>query len=62
MKTGDIGRLDANGYRCMLDHADDMVISGGFNIYPAECGERDRRHPEVVGVAVFGIHDERWGE
>jgi acyl-CoA synthetase (AMP-forming)/AMP-acid ligase II len=54
VKTGDIGRLDENGYLYMLDRADDMVISGGFNIYPAELenviaarGRRGRgvRHP-----------------
>jgi acyl-CoA synthetase (AMP-forming)/AMP-acid ligase II len=62
VKTGDIGRLDANGYLYMLDRADDMVISGGFNIYPAELENVIAAHPDVVEVAVFGIPDERWGE
>jgi acyl-CoA synthetase (AMP-forming)/AMP-acid ligase II len=62
VKTGDIGRLDANGYLYMLDRADDMVISGGFNIYPAELESVIAAHPDVVEVAVFGIPDERWGE
>jgi acyl-CoA synthetase (AMP-forming)/AMP-acid ligase II len=61
-ETGDIGRLDANGYLYMLDRADDMVISGGFNIYPAELESVIAAHPDVVEVAVFGIPDERWGE
>jgi acyl-CoA synthetase (AMP-forming)/AMP-acid ligase II len=62
VKTGDIGRLDANGYLYMLDRRDDMVISGGFNIYPAELENVIAAHPDVVEVAVFGIPDERWGE
>lgn len=62
VKTGDIGRLDANGYLYMLDRADDMVISGGFNIYPAELENVIAAHPGVLEVAVFGIPDPRWGE
>ncbi|MBR2813537.1 MAG: AMP-binding protein [Reyranella sp.] len=62
VKTGDIGRLDANGYLYMLDRADDMVISGGFNIYPAELENIIAAHPGVLEVAVFGIPDPRWGE
>ena len=62
IKTGDIGRLDANGYLYMLDRADDMVISGGFNIYPAELENVIAAHPAVLEVAVFGIPDARWGE
>jgi long-subunit acyl-CoA synthetase (AMP-forming) len=60
--TGDIGRLDADGYLYMLDRADDMVISGGFNIYPAELENMIAAHPDVVAVAVLGIVDERWDE
>jgi len=60
VKIGDIGRLDTNGYLYMLDRADDMVISGDFNIYPAELENVIAAHPEVVEVAGFGIHDERW--
>lgn len=62
VKTGDIGRLDENGYLYMLDRADDMVISGGFNIYPAELENVIAAHPAVIEVAVFGIPDQRWGE
>jgi acyl-CoA synthetase (AMP-forming)/AMP-acid ligase II len=62
VKTGDIGRLDDNGYLYMLDRADDMVISGGFNIYPAELENVIAAHPAVLEVAVFGIPDARWGE
>jgi acyl-CoA synthetase (AMP-forming)/AMP-acid ligase II len=48
VKTGDVGRLDANGYLYMLDRADDMVISGGFNIYPAELENVIAAHPAVI--------------
>ncbi|HVS41787.1 MAG TPA: AMP-binding protein [Candidatus Dormibacteraeota bacterium] len=60
--TGDIGRLDANGYVYVLDRKDDMIISGGFNIWPAELENVLMDHPAVVEVAVFGIPDPRWGE
>jgi acyl-CoA synthetase (AMP-forming)/AMP-acid ligase II len=60
--TGDIGRLDRNGYLYVLDRKDDMIISGGFNIWPAELENVLLDHPAVVEAAVFGVPDERWGE
>lgn len=60
--TGDIGRIDANGYLYVLDRKDDMIISGGFNIWPAELENVILNHPDVIEVAVFAIPDERWGE
>ena len=60
--TQDVGRLDANGYLYVLDRADDMIVSGGFNIWPAELETVIADHPAVVEVAVFAIPDERWGE
>jgi acyl-CoA synthetase (AMP-forming)/AMP-acid ligase II len=60
--TGDIGRLDANGYLYVLDRKDDMIITGGFNIWPAELENVLTDHPEVVEAAVFGVPSERWGE
>lgn len=60
--TGDVGRVDANGYVYMLDRAGDMIISGGYNIYPAELENILTSHPGVVEAAVFGVPDERWGE
>ena len=60
--TGDIGMLDANGYLYMLDRADDMIISGGYNIWPAELENVITDHPAVIEVAVFGVPHERWGE
>ncbi len=60
--TGDIGRIDRNGYVYVVDRKDDMVISGGFNIYPAELENVLTDHPAVVECAVFGVPDDRWGE
>jgi acyl-CoA synthetase (AMP-forming)/AMP-acid ligase II len=60
--TGDVGMLDANGYLYMLDRANDMIVSGGFNIYPAELENAIADHPAVIEVAVFGVPHEKWGE
>ncbi|MEM8902071.1 MAG: AMP-binding protein [Actinomycetota bacterium] len=60
--TGDIGRLDDNAYLYVLDRKDDMIISGGFNIWPAELENALLSHPSVVEAAVFAVPDERWGE
>jgi len=60
--TGDIGRIDHNGYLYVLDRKDDMIISGGFNIYPAELENVLTDHPDVIEAAVFGVPNERWGE
>jgi acyl-CoA synthetase (AMP-forming)/AMP-acid ligase II len=62
VRTGDIGRVDANGYLYVLDRAEDLIVSGGFNIWPAELETVIADHPEVVDVAVFGIPHEKWGE
>ncbi len=62
VKTGDVGMLDANGYLYMLDRSDDMIISGGYNIYPAELENVLAGHPDVIEAAVFGIPDAKWGE
>jgi acyl-CoA synthetase (AMP-forming)/AMP-acid ligase II len=60
--TGDIGRLDSNGYLYVLDRKDDMIISGGYNIWPAELENVLCDHPAVIEAAVFGVPSERWGE
>lgn len=60
--TGDLGRIDGNGYLYLLDRADDVIISGGFNIYPAELENVIAEHPDVVEVAVFSIPNAKWGE
>jgi acyl-CoA synthetase (AMP-forming)/AMP-acid ligase II len=62
IKTGDIGTLDANGLLYLLDRSNDMIVSGGFNIYPNEIENVIAEHPHVIEVAVFGIPHKKWGE
>jgi len=61
-KTGDIGRVDDEGYIYIVDRKTDMVISGGENIYCAEVEQALCRHPAVEAITTFGIPDERMGE
>jgi len=61
-RTGDVGRLDEEGYLFITDRSKDMIISGGVNIYPAEIEAAIIRHPSVQDVAVIGIPDEEFGE
>jgi long-chain acyl-CoA synthetase len=60
--TGDIGRLDEEGFLTLLDRSKDLVISGGNNIYPREVEEVLLQHPAVAEVAVIGRPDAEWGE
>ncbi|WP_242676898.1 AMP-binding protein [Rhodococcus sp. ABRD24] len=60
--TGDIGTLDQNGFLYVLDRKDDMIISGGYNIWPAELENAIASHPAVQEVAVVGVPHEKWGE
>jgi acyl-CoA synthetase (AMP-forming)/AMP-acid ligase II len=62
LHTGDVGRLDADGYLQITDRLKDMYISGGFNCYPAEIERIIAEHPGVAQVAVIGVPDERLGE
>ncbi len=62
VKTGDLGKLDANGYLYVVDRADDMIISGGYNIWPAELENVIADLEEIIEVAVFGVPHEKWGE
>jgi acyl-CoA synthetase (AMP-forming)/AMP-acid ligase II len=62
VRTGDIGRLDGNGYLYVLDRADDVIVSGGFTIWPVEVEAVIADHPAVIEVVVFAIPDDRWGE
>ena len=62
LHTGDIGRLDEQGFLTLLDRSKDLVISGGNNIYPREVEEALLTHADVAEVAVFGRPDPTWGE
>ncbi len=62
LRTGDIGRLDADGFLTLMDRAKDMIISGGFNIYPSDIEAVLLGLPGVVEAAVVGVASERWGE
>jgi long-chain acyl-CoA synthetase len=60
--TGDIGMLDDEGYLAIVDRKKDMILRGGFNVYPRELEEVMMTHPAVSLVAVVGVPDERLGE
>ena len=62
LHTGDIGRLDPDGFLYMLDRRDDLIISGGENVYPAEVEAVILAHPAVEFAAVVGLPDEQWGQ
>ncbi len=61
-RTGDLGRVDAEGYVFVEDRIKDMIISGGENIYSPEIERVLAEHPAVMEVAIIGVPDERWGE
>jgi fatty-acyl-CoA synthase len=62
LHTGDLARLDEDGYFYLIDRKKDMFISGGENIYPAEVERVLRNHPGIEDIAVVGVPDESWGE
>jgi len=62
LHTGDLARVDEDGYFYLVDRATDMYVSGGENVYPAEVERVLKEHPGIEDVAVLGIPDETWGE
>lgn len=62
IRTGDVGRFDAEGFLTLLDRKKDMIISGGFNLYPSDLEAILREHPAIADVAVVGVPSTRWGE
>ena len=62
IRTGDIGRFDEDGFLILIDRSKDVIISGGFNIYPSDIEAELARHEAVLEAAVVGVPSERWGE
>lgn len=62
LHTGDMGRVDDEGYVYIVDRKRDMIISGGMNVFPAEVEGLISKHPRVKEVSVIGIPDDYWGE
>ncbi|HET6153245.1 MAG TPA: AMP-binding protein [Marmoricola sp.] len=60
--VGDLGRLDDDGYLYLDGRREDLVITGGVNVYPAEVENALAEHPGVSDIAVYGVPDERWGQ
>jgi acyl-CoA synthetase (AMP-forming)/AMP-acid ligase II len=61
-RTGDVGVIDDAGYLTIVDRLNDVVITGGENVYPAEVEAVLASYPQVADVAVIAVPDDRWGE
>ena len=62
IRTGDVGRFDGDGFLTLIDRKKDMLISGGFNVYPSDLEAVLRKHPSVLEAAVIGVPSLQWGE
>ncbi|CAG2142321.1 Long-chain-fatty-acid--CoA ligase [Cupriavidus yeoncheonensis] len=62
LRTGDLARVDTDGYLYLVDRKKDMIISGGFNVYPTEVEATLYQHPDVMEACVISVPDETWGE
>lgn len=62
LHTRDVGYIDEDGYIYLVDRKGDMIITGGFNVYPREVEDVLYGHPAVLEAAVFGVPDDKWGE
>jgi len=62
LRTRDIGRFDEEGYLTLVDRTSDMIVTGGYNVYPREVEDVLAGHPSIAQVAVVGLPDETWGE
>jgi acyl-CoA synthetase (AMP-forming)/AMP-acid ligase II len=62
IRSGDYGRFDEDGFLILMDRKKDMIISGGFNIYPSDLEAVLARNDAVAETAVVGVPSERWGE
>ena len=60
--TGDLARVDARGFYTIVDRRKEMIISGGYNVYPREVEDVLYRHPAVLAAAVVAQPDPKWGE
>lgn len=62
IRTGDVGRFDDEGFLTLMDRRKDMIITGGFNIYPSDLEMELRKHPDLQDVTVIGVQSRSWGE
>ena len=62
IRTGDVGRFDEEGFLTLMDRRKDMIISGGFNVYPSDLEAELRKHPDLQDVTVVGVASTSWGE
>jgi len=62
LRTRDVGRFDSDGYLYLVDRTSDMIVTGGYNVYPREVEDALGAHPAVREVVVVGLPDEKWGE